>query len=123
VAHRASTLREYYAVTDAVNSYISDHYAEDITLDTFCTAHMWSRRHVQRVLKEADAGGWRDRLSRHRMDVAAQLLLGTTYTVREISQMVGYHQPAQFAKAFKRHYNMQPREYRRSLAGQVYYNE
>ena len=38
------------------------------------------------------------------MDAAAELLAPRPLTVREVAHRVGYRQPAQFAKAFRRHH-------------------
>jgi AraC-like DNA-binding protein len=40
-------------------------------------------------------------------------MLGTRgLTVREVAHRVGYRQPAQFAKAFRRHHDVSPSGYR-----------
>jgi AraC-like DNA-binding protein len=46
------------------------------------------------------------------MEAAARLLAGGPLTVREVAQRVGYRQPAQFAKAFRRHHGVSPSSYR-----------
>ena len=46
------------------------------------------------------------------MDAAAELLARGSLTVREVAQRVGYRQPAQFAKAFRRHHGLSPSTYR-----------
>ena len=46
------------------------------------------------------------------MKRAAELLRAGGMSVREIAGRVGYRQPAQFAKAFRRHYGCSPSEYR-----------
>ena len=46
------------------------------------------------------------------MDKAAELLAGRGLTVREVAHRVGYRQPAQFAKAFRRHRGVAPSDFR-----------
>jgi len=46
------------------------------------------------------------------MDRAARLLADRGLTVREVARRVGYRQPAQFAKAFRRHLGVAPSDYR-----------
>jgi AraC family transcriptional regulator, regulatory protein of adaptative response / methylphosphotriester-DNA alkyltransferase methyltransferase len=48
------------------------------------------------------------------MDRAAEMLAGQTLTVREVAHRVGYRQPAQFAKAFRRHRGVAPSDFRAS---------
>jgi AraC-like DNA-binding protein len=40
------------------------------------------------------------------------MLLARGLTVREVAHRVGYRQPAQFAKAFRRHHGASPSTYR-----------
>ena len=52
-------------------------------------------------------------LAKHtEMDKAAELLATRRLTVREVAHRVGYRQPAQFAKAFRRHHDVSPSAYR-----------
>ena len=50
------------------------------------------------------------------MDRAAELLSTRRLTVREVAQRVGYRQPAQFAKAFRRHQGLAPSDFRSTIA-------
>ena len=55
---------------------------------------------------------FRDHLTQVRMQKAAEMLATRTLTVREVAHRVGYRQPAQFAKAFRRHQGMAPSDFR-----------
>ena len=46
------------------------------------------------------------------MERAAELLRTRGLTVREVAHRVGYRQPAQFAKAFRRHHGVAPSDFR-----------
>jgi AraC family transcriptional regulator of adaptative response / methylphosphotriester-DNA alkyltransferase methyltransferase len=46
------------------------------------------------------------------MDRAAELLARRGVTVREVAHRVGYRQPAQFAKAFRRKKGVAPSDFR-----------
>jgi AraC family transcriptional regulator of adaptative response / methylphosphotriester-DNA alkyltransferase methyltransferase len=46
------------------------------------------------------------------MDRAAEMLAARSLTVREVAHRVGYRQPAQFAKAFRRYRGMAPSDFR-----------
>ena len=79
-----------------------------------CTAT--SRRQVQRIF--ADQGTtWREWLCEQRMRRAAELLAGAPFSVREVALGVGYRQPAQFAKAFRRVHGVSPSEFQASAFG------
>ena len=44
------------------------------------------------------------------------MLAPARLTVREVAHRVGYRQPAQFAKAFRRHLGVAPSDYRAARA-------
>jgi AraC-like DNA-binding protein len=51
------------------------------------------------------------------MERAAELLARRGLTVREVAHRVGYRQPAQFAKAFRRHKGLAPSAFRSRVGG------
>ena len=86
-------------------------YAQDLSLDQMPTVAS-SRRQLQRAYHEIGDTTFREHMTAVRMERAAAMLSSYGLTVREIAHRVGYRQPAQFAKAFRRHYDMAPSEYR-----------
>jgi len=87
-------------------------YATDLGLNDVARRIATSRRQLQRCFAELEDDGFRRCLARIRMRHAAELLAETSITVREVARRVGYRQPAQFAKAFARHYGTTPMQYR-----------
>lgn len=51
-------------------------------------------------------------LLRRRMDIAQQLLAGTTQPVREVAQAAGYDDPFYFSRVFKRFFRVAPEPFR-----------
>ena len=74
-----------------------------------------SRRQLQRAYSEIGNTTFRDQLTQVRMRRAAELLTRRSVTVREVARRVGYRQPAQFAKAFRRTLGVAPSDYRTRL--------
>jgi AraC family transcriptional regulator, regulatory protein of adaptative response / methylphosphotriester-DNA alkyltransferase methyltransferase len=91
---------------------VNDEYAADLELDEVARRVASSRRQIQRVFAEVGHTTFREHLARVRMDRAAELLASGGPTVREVAARVGYRQPAQFAKAFRRHRGQAPAAYR-----------
>lgn len=87
-------------------------YGSDLSLDDIAHRVASSRRQLQRAYAEIGHTTFRDHLTRVRMDRAADLLAAERLTVREVANRVGYRQPAQFAKAFRRQLGVAPSEYR-----------
>jgi AraC-like DNA-binding protein len=96
---------------DAV-AIVHEEYASDLSLDDIARRVASSRRQLQRAYSEIGATTFREHLTQVRMDRAAALLHDRSLTVREVARRVGYRQPAQFAKAFRRHLGLAPSDYR-----------
>jgi transcriptional regulator GlxA family with amidase domain len=96
---------------DAVH-IVEDEYATELSLDDIARRVASSRRQLQRAYAEIGDTTFREHLTAVRMDRAADLLRGGSLTVREVAHRVGYRQPAQFAKAFRRHHGAAPSSYR-----------
>src|SRR4051794_10317746 len=98
---RAQLFREALAL-------ITSEYAGDLHLEGVARRLATSRRQLQRAFAEAGNTSFRDELAKVRMEHARALLASDHMPVRQVAASVGYHQPAQFAKSFRR-YPGQPR--------------
>ena len=97
---------------------MEEEFASELSLDDIARRVASSRRQLQRAYAEIGNTTFREHLTRVRMDRAASLLADRGLTVREVARRVGYRQPAQFAKAFRRHLGVAPSDYRtRSVDG------
>ena len=109
---RAATVQlrsDLYADATAI---VEREYAADLSLDDIARRVASSRRQLQRAYSEIGHTTFREHLTRVRMDRAAELLGRRSVTVREVARRVGYRQPAQFAKAFRRHRGVAPSDFR-----------
>jgi AraC family transcriptional regulator, regulatory protein of adaptative response / methylphosphotriester-DNA alkyltransferase methyltransferase len=116
---RQSTVHRRRELFDEALAAIERDYA-DATLSLASVAHSiaTSRRQLQRVFGERHTS-FRRELQRVRMARAAELLRDQAMPVGTVARAVGYRQPGQFSKAFRRHHGCPPSELReppRSLA-------
>jgi AraC family transcriptional regulator, regulatory protein of adaptative response / methylphosphotriester-DNA alkyltransferase methyltransferase len=109
---RPSTIRMRASLLDEANEIVARDYASELMLDDVARRIASSRRQLQRAYAEIGHTTFRAHLTRVRMDRAAELLAMRTFTVREVAHRVGYRQPAQFAKAFRRHCGLAPSDFR-----------
>ena len=105
---RHSTRQRRRAVFEEAVQVIESKYATDLDLDALAREIATSRRQLQRVFAEVGETSFREYLAKVRMRHAARLLREGAIPVREVAQSVGYRQPAQFAKAFRRHHGAPP---------------
>jgi AraC family transcriptional regulator, regulatory protein of adaptative response / methylphosphotriester-DNA alkyltransferase methyltransferase len=109
---RPTTVRLRTSLFEEATEIVDREYGRDLSLDEIARRVASSRRQLQRAYAEIGRTTFRDHLTRVRMDKAAELLVTRGMTVREVAHRVGYRQPAQFAKAFRRHLGVAPSDYR-----------
>ena len=110
--HRAATLELRSSLFTDATAIVEREYASDLSLEDVAHRVATSRRQLQRAYSEIGATTFREHLTRVRMQRAAEMLIARSLTVREVAYRVGYRQPAQFAKAFRRHHGMSPSDFR-----------
>jgi AraC family transcriptional regulator, regulatory protein of adaptative response / methylphosphotriester-DNA alkyltransferase methyltransferase len=96
---------------DAV-AIVDREYDRDLGLNDIARRVASSRRQLQRAYAEIGGTTFREHLTAVRMERAAEMLSRRSVTVREVAHSVGYRQPAQFAKAFRRHHGVAPSDFR-----------
>ena len=89
-----------------------DYAAADLTLRSVSGTIATSPRQLQRAFAESGGTSFRRELQRVRMERAATLLRFGSLPVARVAASVGYRQPAQFAKAFRRHHGRAPSAFR-----------
>ena len=109
---RPATIRHRTSLFEDAVAIVEEEYASEVSLDDIARRVASSRRQLQRAYAEIGHTTFRSHLTGVRMDAAAELLARGSLTVREVAQRVGYRQPAQFAKAFRRHHGLSPSSYR-----------
>jgi AraC family transcriptional regulator of adaptative response / methylphosphotriester-DNA alkyltransferase methyltransferase len=114
---RPTTIRLRTSLFEEATDIVDQEYGSDLSLDEIARRVASSRRQLQRAYAEIGQTTFRGHLTRVRMEKAAELLAGRGLTVREVAHSVGYRQPAQFAKAFRRHHGAAPSDYRAGAAG------
>src|SRR3954463_11347863 len=110
--HRPATIRLRTSLFEDAVSIVEAEFASDLSLDDIARRVASSRRQLQRAYSEIGSTTFREHLTAVRMERAADLLRLRGLTVREVAHGVGYRQPAQFAKAFRRHHGSSPSAFR-----------
>jgi AraC family transcriptional regulator, regulatory protein of adaptative response / methylphosphotriester-DNA alkyltransferase methyltransferase len=113
VAKRATTVERRRVIFEDAATIIEREYALDLDLDDVARRVATSRRQLQRAFAEIGDTSFRSYVTEIRMRRAVELLRTGRTPVREVAANVGYRQPAQFAKAFRRHHGAAPSSLRR----------
>jgi transcriptional regulator GlxA family with amidase domain len=114
---RPTTIRLRRSLFEEATEIVDREYGSDLALDDIARRVSSSRRQLQRAYAEVGGTTFRTHLARVRMEKAAELLGSHLLTVREVARRVGYRQPAQFAKAFRRHFGVAPSHFRAGRSG------
>ena len=109
---RMGTVARRQALFDEAVEIIEREYADPLELDDVARRLATSRRQLQRSFAEIGGTSFRTHVARVRMHKALDLLRDGRLPVREVANNVGYRQPAQFAKTFRRHHGAPPSSFR-----------
>ena len=105
---REGTRDRREALFEEATRVVEREYAGPLDLTTVARRVATSRRQLQRVFAEVGGTTFRRHLAEVRMRRAAELLKEGKLPVGEVARRVGYRQPAEFAKAFRRHHGAPP---------------
>jgi transcriptional regulator GlxA family with amidase domain len=117
MSSRPATLERRRSLYEEAAEIIDREYDHVLELEDVARRIATSRRQLQRAFAEAGGTSFRSHLAAVRMRRALELLETGAVPVREVALTVGYRQPAQFAKAFRRHHGASPSAFRRLNGG------
>lgn len=102
-------------IAAAVKDYIDRHYQDDISMNKLAEQFYFSREYLSRIFRSQYGCAIYEYLLKVRMDHACQLLKSTNCQLQEIAEKLGYSNANYFSKAFRKHCNITPTEYREQL--------
>ncbi len=110
---RPNTLIERRRLYLLARAVVARHYRRELTLAVVARALASSPRQVQRAYAQFGERSFNEDLRARRMSVAAGLLFEQpALAVADVARLVGYRQPAHFARAFRRSYGLAPASFR-----------
>lgn len=104
---------KYKKLIEKLNDLKSSGRLFSLGVNDLCYEFGYSRTHLNRIFYEIFNVSPFEYLLKCKMEYAASLLLYTDYSIKEISEMVGYSSTLRFAHNFKEIYNLSPFEYRK----------
>ena len=97
----------------AVLQWISVHYAEGLRVADAAGVCSFSSSHFMRWFRQMTGQSFVAFLNEYRLNAAAEALHATDETVLTIASRCGFENLSYFNRAFKAHFGMTPREYRK----------
>ena len=99
-----------------VKSYISEHYSEQITLNTVAAEFFTNPSYLSRLFSESEGCGFSDYVTALRIKRAKELLRECrSMKIYEVAEAVGYNSPKYFIRVFKEKVGETPAGYRSKL--------
>ncbi|GAA3401240.1 response regulator [Paenibacillus hodogayensis] len=98
-------------IIQAIRHYVLQNYRRATLEEAAGLIHM-NPHYVSTYFKEKTGEYFSDFVLQVKMDKAAELLMDIRYKTYEVSEMVGYSNAKNFARAFKHYFGSSPREYR-----------
>lgn len=99
-----------------VNQYITEHYTEVIHLEELANYCHFSKYYFAHQFKEITNMTFYDYLISYRLDNAKNLLLNTSHSINEISNLCGFTNIRSFNRTFKDQTNFTPSQFRKQQA-------
>jgi len=104
--------------TTLIKEYLSEHYSEEVSLDTLADLTGYSKTYLCRIFRENTGMTINTYLNKVRIGNAAQLLANTDMDLVEVGRRTGYNNVFHFIKTFKKIVGIPPGSYRkRELLG------
>lgn len=94
--------------------YIVDEY-DTITLKELASKLNYSIPYCSKYIKEVTGYSFQQLLKKVRFQKAENFLSTTSFSVHKISDLLGYENPENFIRAFKKEYGISPTQYRSRL--------
>ena len=108
---KLSISKEDLRVQSVIN-FILEHYSEHITLSDCAKIACMHYNTFSSVFQKATAMGFKDFLTRIRIDKGCELLKSTNYSITKIADLIGFSTSTHFSSTFKMIHKISPKEYR-----------
>ncbi len=93
--------------------YIHNHLDQPLTLDELAQQSCWSRWQLQRVFQSKTGLTVANYVRELKLSTAAETLLADSSRVIDIAVSLGFNSEISFSRAFKQHFGVSPRDYRK----------
>ena len=99
-----------HATFEKLRRFLDDEYLTVTTIEQVAESFSMSAVHVSRLFARFAECGAYQYLQKRRMNYAAGLLMNEGLMVKEVAIMMGFADPFQFSRTFKRVYGVPPKE-------------
>lgn len=110
---KSSTNQSHYEQINLALAYVHNHFDKNINAEDLAKASGYSIFHFHRIFKEVTNENVNDYLRNTRLEKASNLLLYNQHkTIEEIALGSGFKSATSFGAAFKKKFNLTPKQWR-----------
>jgi two-component system response regulator YesN len=106
---------KYSGDVQSILDFINQHYMYQIGLNDIAEMFYLSNEHVSRLFKKHTGEGITQYILRKKMESAADLILTTDYSMKNIGELMGFENIPYFYKMFKKTYDCSPGDYKEKI--------
>ena len=103
-------------LAEEIHGYLVQNLDKRITIEGLSKMYHVNTTTIKKLFKEIYGTSVATHIKQHRMEKAAELLKDTSFSIAEISRLVGYESAGKFTASFKDTYNVVPKEYRKNYS-------
>lgn len=96
-----------------IQQYIHKHYAENLELAQVAKKFNYNYNYLSTYFNQRMKESFSEYLNRIRIEKACEILKTTSYTIAQVSEMVGYSDPSYFSRIFKNQTGRTPSQWKR----------
>ncbi|WP_276906225.1 AraC family transcriptional regulator [Faecalibaculum rodentium] len=111
---KSAKMADFY-IREAI-TFIEQNYTRDFSIEDIAATLGIDRGYFGKLFKRATGQSPQQFLIQYRLIKAANLLKTTELSIREVANSVGYENQLHFSRAFRKMYEMSPREYKKEYA-------
>jgi len=100
---------------NSILKYIAMHYSKHLTTASLAKQFHLNEQYFCRLFKRETGQSFTNYLNQYRAEKAASFIKESDYNMTEIALLVGFEDSNYFAKIFKKHIGVSPREYKNKL--------
>lgn len=114
---RFSSVDSSDLLVEKLKRYLDTHYQQNISLKMLEDEFYFNASYISRIFKLKTGENYSDYLLKLRIHRAKELLSTSSYSIRQISEMVGFASSKYFSKVFKDMEGVQPITFRNEVLG------
>ncbi|MGF7034317.1 AraC-like DNA-binding protein [Paenibacillus mucilaginosus] len=108
---------QFRSLSEEIIDLIHQHFDTDLTLEECAAKLHYNASYLSSVFKKETNLSFSDYLTTYRFQMAKQWLVETDMPIKDIAQKLGYNNPQNFIRSFRKLEDMTPGQYRTKYAG------